>query len=300
MTDTPDQNQQGSQGNPQSADADNAEEAAVGLKLPEAVQEIMKKQAEAQQRADDSSSRIFFSQAGDSGVPLWLITFTDIMALMLTFFVLLYTMSVPKVEVWEEFTEGMTQGFSTARSPKFMSGNFDTISISKLDLSEALSLSYLESLLQDVVNRNTSLENVVIIPQSKQLILSLPNDLLFEAGQADVNAQGKRALFALGGPLSRIRNRIEVVGHADPRPIQNKEGKYASNWELSIARAASVGGVLKNVGYSRDVIIKGLSSGRYDDLGEEIAEAQRLNLSRRVDIVIMRDDGSQRLLGNGL
>lgn len=282
--------------------SDNNDGVEINTELPAAVREVMKKQAALQKEktAPVVTGWLFGSRAEESSTPLWLITFTDIMALMLTFFVLLYTMSVPKEEVWEEFTEGMTQGFSNARSAQFMSGNFDTISIDKLDLSEALSLDYLEALLQDIINRNDALSNVVLIPQQKQLILSLPVDLLFESGRADIGVQGKRALFSLGGPLSRIRNRIEVVGHADPRPIQNQDGAFASNWELSIARAASVAGALKNVGYSRDVILKGLSSGRYDDLSETVSEEERLSLSRRVDVVIMRDDGSYRLFGAGL
>ena len=44
--------------------------------------------------------------------PLWLITFTDIMALMLTFFVLLYSMSIPEVKKWEELTSSINKGFS--------------------------------------------------------------------------------------------------------------------------------------------------------------------------------------------
>ena len=48
------------------------------------------------------------------------------------------------------------------------------------------------------------------------------------------------------------------------------------------------------VGYSRDVIVRGMSSARYDELPSTVPEQQRLDLSRRVDLVVMEDDGRTR------
>ena len=112
----------------------------------------------------------------------------------------------------------------------------------------------------------------------------------------EVKTEGKRALFSLGGLLARIRNRIEIVGHSDPRPITNESAQYASNWELSLARAASVANILSQVGYRREVTARGMSSARYDELPASMPEQKRLDLSRRVDIVVMRDDGDSRSL----
>ena len=226
--------------------------------------------------------------------PLWLITFTDIMALMLTFFVLLYSMSIPEVEKWEELTASINKGFSKFYSPQQFAGAQDTISIDKIDPSEALNLNYLRGLIEAKMKNEEILNDVVILRTADRLMISLPENLLFEAGQDEVKTQGKRALFALGGLLSRIRNRIEVVGHSDPRPITNQAGRFASNWELSLSRAANVANLLLQVGYTRDIITRGMSSARYDELPETIPEEQRLNLSRRVDIVVMQDDGGTR------
>lgn len=237
----------------------------------------------------------FVTTSGDAeSSPLWLITFTDIMALMLTFFVLLYSMSVPEVEQWEEVTSSINKGFSKFYSPEQFAGSQDTISIEKVDRSEALNLNYLGSLIEAKIEENPSLKEVVVINATDRLIISMPEDLLFEAGQDQVKIQGKRALFALGGLLARIRNRIEIAGHSDPRPITNQNSKFSSNWELSLSRAAQVSNILSQVGYRRDMIARGMSSARYDELPSNISEQQRLDLSRRVDIIVMRDDGGSR------
>lgn len=237
---------------------------------------------------------------GDDGKPpLWLLTFGDIMALMLTFFVLFYSMAVPEEEKWDQMTTGLTQGVSTQKAPKWNSGGQDSVNIQKLSLNKALDLAYLQGLVQEVMNNNPTLGNVVLIPQRDRLVLSMPSDLLFDAGRADMSVDGEKALFALGGALYRIRNRIEIIGHSDPRPIPDKSAEFSSNWGLSLSRATTVAGVLEVVGYTRPMIVRGLSSARYDELPSSVPEAERLNLSRRVDIVIMKDDGARDLFRVG-
>jgi len=230
----------------------------------------------------------------EGAAPLWLLTFTDIMALMLTFFVLLYSMSIPEVEKWEELTSSVNKGFSKFYSPPKFSGAQDTISIQKIDRNDALNLNYLRGLIEAKIDEDKLLKDVVVITTKDSLIISMPEKLLFEAGQDSVKTEGKRALFSLGGLLARIRNRIEIVGHSDPRPITNQNSKFASNWELSLARAAQVSNILLQVGYRRDMITRGMSSARYDELPTSLPDSQRLDLSRRVDIVVMQDDGGNR------
>ena len=227
-------------------------------------------------------------------VPLWLITFTDIMGLMLTFFVLLYSMSVPEVDSWEDLTMSINKGFSKFYSPPKYTGLQDSIEINKVDLSQALNLDYLQGLIETKIDENDLLYDVVLIPAHDRLIISMPEDLLFDAGEDAVGVQGKRALFAVGGILANIKNRIEIVGHTDPRPISNRNENFNSNWELSLSRAVKVSNILMQVGYRRPMIVRGMSSARYDELPDTLPDQQRLDLSRRVDIVVMTDDGSLR------
>ena len=225
---------------------------------------------------------------------LWLITFTDIMALMLTFFVLLYSMSVPTEEEWKEITKGLKNQFTKTYSGDAYRGSQQEVNISKIDFTKAQNLTYLNSVLSNIVEKDERLKNIVLIPQNDHLIVSVPEELLFQAGRADISNGGKQLLFSIGNTMARIRNRIEVIGHTDPRPMQESKDKFGSNWELSLARAGVVANTLENAGYQRPIIIRGFSSSRYDDLPEDMEEEERLSLSRRVDILVMKDDGSRR------
>ena len=237
--------------------------------------------------------RRYGKRMGDDGggSASWMVTFTDVMGLMLTFFVMLYAMSNPKVEEWENFTDTLQKNFNKFYGMAANRGFQESINIDKVDYSRALDLNYLRALIGALIEREGSLQSVALINQSGSLIMSLPQDLLFEAGSADVKPEGSKALYAIAEMLSRIKNRVEVVGHTDPRPIASAE--FSSNWDLSSARAARVAAVLQDVGYTEPVTIRGMAAGRYADLPEGLSEEEKLSISRRVDIVIMEDDGKR-------
>lgn len=234
----------------------------------------------------------------EESVSLWLITFTDVMALMLTFFVLLYAMSMVKEEQWAEITGAVNREFGMHFSQADFAGAQDTVEIDKLDYGKALDLGYLDSLLGDLIAENESLEDVTTYLQQDRLIVSLPSALLFEPGQDRVSAQGRKAIFAIGGSLSRIRNKIEIVGHTDPTPVGSVNPKFENNWQLSLSRALKTSSILRDVGYPRPIVVKGFSSARYDELSASMPMEQRLSLARRVDVVILKDDGTKRFFMN--
>lgn len=225
---------------------------------------------------------------------IWLVSFTDIMALMLTFFVLLFSMTEPAPKNWSEMSSSMQGEFNKFYGAVSNRGPQDFVNIAKINFNQALNIAYLNALMETVIAENPSLADVKITRQAGQLVMSMPHDLLFDAGDAQVREQGKKTLYALGGALSRIKNRIEISGNADPRAVSENGEAYESNWELSLARAANVAAILQSVGYDSDIIVRGHSSGRYDDLHQVKDEALRLELARRVDIVVLDHDGSKQ------
>jgi len=259
---------------------DEAEEESAQKKLQEAKQAVGVAHFIVL-KADDDNTK----------VPLWLITFTDVMALMLTFFVLLYSMSVPQEDKWKEMSKGLTQKLNAFNAADYRAGTQDVTSLDKIATSRALSIGYVKVVLGRLL-AHKNINDVMLIENQKRLVISLPSDLLFQSGQTEIGDSGRQALFELGGVLTRVKNRIEIVGHSDPRPITNssKDG-YKTNWQLSLARAAEVARTLKDVGYDREIVVRGLSSARYDELPKKMSQEERYALSRRVDIVIMNDGG---------
>lgn len=256
---------------------------------------MSKKEATEEKKVTPATVRRYGRRMEDiQGGSTWLISFTDVMALMLTFFVLLFAMSNPKQEDWEKLTKNIYDSFNQFQGKIENRGDEDAVNINKVNFSQALDLDYLKAIIRKLIEQSPELKIVKVIDNNRSLIISLPQDILFESGRAELKSEANRALFTLANTLRRIQNRVEIVGHTDPRPVTG--GSYSSNWELSLARASAVGAALQNVGYNKPLTLRGQASGRFDDMPDTIPVNERLDLSRRVDVVIMEDDGRKKKL----
>ncbi len=83
-------------------------------------------------------------------------------------------------------------------------------------------------------------------------VVSLPSDILFAPGSAELSGKGEKALSILAKYLSAIQANIVVEGHTDDIPISSE--RYPSNWELSAARAAAVARFLEKSGVPKRVL----------------------------------------------
>lgn len=242
-------------------------------------------------------SRRVDDMTGSGG--LWIISFTDIMALMLTFFVLLYSMSSTDDSDWQDITVTLQKNFSRSLAGAYNRGEQDTVDVSRLNLNRALDLRYLQALMGKFIEEEEALENIELKPVGRGLMISFPHDLIFKSGSAGISDEGYDSIYALALTLSKIRNRIEILGHTDPEVSSSSYAEYSSNWDLSLARASNVAAAFRKVGYDRPIMVRGLASAMYDSISDNEPEEVRLGMSRRVDIMIMDDDGSYRTF-NGL
>jgi chemotaxis protein MotB len=117
-----------------------------------------------------------------------------------------------------------------------------------------------------------------------KMLVKLGDAILFDPGQATLKPDGQRALRQVALALKEIPERdFLVAGHTDNRPIKNSP--YASNWELSTARAVVVVRFLQSEGVDpRRLAAAGYSE--FDALAENDSDAGRA-LNRRIEVVVM-------------
>ena len=111
------------------------------------------------------------------------------------------------------------------------------------------------------------------------LVLSLPSEVLFASGSADVSEKGTFAVIEIGIILKKLDDRrFMVLGHTDDVPL--KGSTYKDNWELSTARALNVTRTLVKAGMDpRNLVPAGV--GEHDPLGKDRAK------NRRIEIVLL-------------
>jgi len=117
-----------------------------------------------------------------------------------------------------------------------------------------------------------------------KMLVKLGDAILFDPGQALLKPDGQRALRQVAQALKEIPDRdFLVAGHTDNRPI--KSSPFASNWDLSTARAVTVVRFLQGEGVDpRRLAAAGYSE--FDALAENDTPENRA-LNRRIEVVVM-------------
>lgn len=202
---------------------------------------------------------------------IWLISFTDTIALMLTFFVMTYAMSSPQTEAWHDVSRNFQDNFNLHEGGPLGRGAQDTISIGRVNFNRALDLRYLENLLVAQLEGQSSLEGIRLNRTARTVVLSFGDGQMFEPGMTSLNDTGRGRFYALSDLVGRMKNRVEINVRIAP--------DAADKWDVALGRAASVSAALRDAGYARPVMIRASVT---------VPEQQGV-----IEVVIMEDDGKQ-------
>lgn len=219
----------------------------------------------------------------------WLITFADLAALLVTFFVMLFSMSSVEMARWNEVTDELSRYLNPALlqdSP----GPGTMIELPVTAAEEGTNLDYLAGVLEMQTAKDAALADAILRRSDDRIVVSFPGSLLFAPGEADLSEKGRAAIYRLGGLLRNLRNRVDVAGHTDPSAFEaeapDELGGPGANWELSLGRAYVVATALNNAGYPYRIQAYGYADSQYDELPAEMSRERRKALARRVDIIV--------------
>lgn len=224
-----------------------------------------------------------FRQHEDTVSKTWMVTFSDLISLMLTFFVMLFAMSNVKLDNWEQITDALQRTLNPTTEVEQEIIQSSEFNISTVIRESGANLDYLASVMKELLSKDELLRDSFVTRMDDRVMIALPSDALFEPGRAIMTEDAHDAMFSLSGVLRNINNQVGVNGHSDRS--KPKDDAFDSNWELSVARAAAVGNLLRESGVEQDIIAYGFSDSRFDEL-PDIADEERAVMARRVDIVI--------------
>lgn len=214
----------------------------------------------------------------------WLVMFADLLSLLLTFFVLIFSMNAVQIENWRS----VVTTFSERLSPRHAMVSAQTWGgkpEAKIDTPLSLKIEYLGTVIAQKLGQDPVFQQSRVQFLDNRLVISIPSDVLFEKGGASFkNAGGRHALEELGAILHNVRSEVGVVGHAAPAPSTDED--LPSNWELSLIRAIAVSRVLQDSGYGKPIVTFGNGDARLEDLGTKLTFDEKSRLSQRVDILV--------------
>lgn len=247
----------------------------------------------------------------------WLLTYSDLITLLMIFFVVLYSMSKVDAQKFQAVAESLNKALSggvpakmeMSTSPsgpslietgtpsaattvpgkdKDPSKTTDSANEGKNGQgntdAENLSIEAIKAKLDKFATDNGIESKLVSSVEERGLVVSIQETLLFGSGSADINNRARDILKSISTVLASSSNQIRVEGHTDNLPINT--AKFPSNWELSVIRSTNVVQILQSAGITPSRL-SAAGYGEYRPIASnDTIDGQSRN--RRIDLIILR------------
>jgi chemotaxis protein MotB len=172
----------------------------------------------------------------------WIVSYADMVTLLFALFVVLYATSDANPHKLEQVRSSLDRAFNVGvlsgtdgASPIFDSGGGLTPSINEV---KANNLSVIAEKLGAFAELNELQGKIQIRQDADSITISLSDNLLFDSGSAHLKPGSQDVLLEVAGVLEGLPNMMRIEGHTDDVPVNSVD--FATNWELSAARASTV------------------------------------------------------------
>jgi chemotaxis protein MotB len=214
----------------------------------------------------------------------WLLTYSDMITLLLVLFIVLFAISKVDQAKFREFKQSVTRAVLThtphGTVPKSPSIKQSTPSPSRL--------ATIEKELASALREQGLLRDVTLHVTASGLVEGLVADsTFFVTNSAALSPVGIKIVDTSAGVLRQFPNAIDVAGYTDNRPITS--GPFANNWALSAARATTVVVRMTEVDRVNPGQLVILGYGQYHPVVPNTSAANQAE-NRRVNIVVSPSD----------
>ena len=225
----------------------------------------------------------------EEGAPSWMVTFGDLMSLLLCFFVLLLSFSEMDRKKYKIVSGSMqnafgmqkkTPVFESPKGNKIIARNFDqAIIVTRMEEKIA------KPIVVEVNNNFKEWEDLIQVEvEENKVTIRLLGETTFDTGKSEIRQKMKPLLLKIGSILNEIKGDIVVAGHTDNVPLSG--GRFNSNLGLSLARSATVAEFLMQ---QTGIVPDRISTMGYGDnhpiSTNSTPEGRQKN--RRVEIIVM-------------
>jgi len=218
----------------------------------------------------------------------WLLTYADMITLLLVFFIVLYSMANIDKEKFATVADSMSRAFGGggfmrgigaggaggAPAPLF----FETLPRQQQDfLSVGASMA-------EFADRAGLTGDIAVNMTYEGVVISLSESLVFEPGGAELSERAKAALDTVAEVLRELDNPVRVEAHTDNVPTNNP--LYPTNWELSVARSVTIVRYLAEDAGIDPARLDAAGHGEYKPLLPNDTREHRA-MNRRAEVIIL-------------
>jgi chemotaxis protein MotB len=223
-------------------------------------------------------------EEGHENSERWLLTYSDLITLLMIFFVIMYAMSSISENKYNQLAQSLNAAMGGGGN-LIGSGNSvnNNPGVQIVD-SEETKLENLKGEIDKYIQNSGLSKSVTTQIDERGVVVRLENSILFESGSAALKDGPKKEIVELGKILGKLGNYIRVEGHTDNVPLRGRE--FKSNWQLSAIRATNVAEMLiSEAGIAPDKVVA-MGYGEYRPIASNSTNEGRAQ-NRRVDIVVV-------------
>ena len=171
----------------------------------------------------------------EDGVDSWLMSYADMITLLMCFFIIFVSVSEPKRDKFSEITEGLANQFGSVEMSTPFTGVYNS--------------------LQTIVEKNQIFRDVAIEQTDKSIEMEIAGGVFFKRNSAEIDEAKRPLLLEMAETLKSmdyLDYKVSVEAHTSDRDTEN--AIYKTNWDLSAARAATMVKFLMGMGIPADRI----------------------------------------------
>ncbi len=219
----------------------------------------------------------------------WLITYADLITLLMIFFIIMYTISNINSKKFAQLSASMTEALLGQNSGYILGDAPGPLMIPDSTAAggrtELASMRKAKEEIEKYIEKQGLKSKVEVSQEERGLVISLKEALLFNKGSAQITPPAREVILKVGQVLSQLPNNIRIEGHTCNLPIHTAQ--FPSNWELSTARATNVVRFLVTEVGIKPEKLSATGYGEFRPVAPNTSEANRAR-NRRVDIVVLR------------
>jgi len=222
------------------------------------------------------------------GVPGWVVTYGDMMSLLLTFFILLLSFSSIQESKFKEAMESLQGALGVLQKVTTVI-DFKTMVVHEARQTDNEEIYYQIKKLEQFLLDEGLDQAVEIELTADGIRLRVVDSFLFPSARADLQPQALKLLSGIAGMLDGMGQEITISGHTDSVPIHT--ARFPSNWELSAARAIAVARRFQEQGVDPQRM-SAVGYGEFQPL-ETNATPEGRSVNRRVEIFLKMDETAE-------
>ena len=236
----------------------------------------------------------------------WLLTYADMITLLLALFIVLFAMSTINVQKFMEFKSGVVKTFSTLDFNTMLKGGTGVLQHSSLishpgtvpgiprqtmsTLNTAVEQNSIASQLTQALAKAGLTQAASVSTDQRGVVVTILSDkVFFGVDSVALGTVGNAVIDTIAKTIAPLPNNISVEGYTDNQPIVG--GPFTSNFELSAVRATTVVDRLAKVDGIPETR---LSATGYGDTHNLVPNDNPTDMAinRRVDVVILNSNAS--------